>query len=352
MGSYVVAIVGATGAVGCKLIEILEERKFPVGKLRLFASHRSVGQIVKFKGEKIAVEEATPASFSGVHFAFFAAGTEVTKRLADGAKEAGAIVIDKSAAFREDRNVPLVIPEINPEDLLGHRGIVASPNCSTIQMLMVLHPLRAHNKLLSVLVDTYQAASGAGARAADELISQTEAKLLGKSVAPEVFQHQLAFNVIPRIGPMEPSGCSGEEMKMISETKKILQDEDLRMAATCVRVPVETSHSEAVHVEFEDSITASEAREILRRAPGVEVVDDPGQDLYPLPIEAEGQDAVFVGRIRENRAWKHGLSMWVTADNLRKGAATNAVQIAEALLSQPDLLPTGDQWRVPVAAAV
>jgi len=332
-----VVVVGATGAVGQVFLRILEERRFPVNNLRLCASPRSAGKRLKVSGTEVEVEATTPEVFDGADFAFISVSGEISRRLVPVAVEAGALVIDDSSAFRMEPHVPLVVPEINPEDLEGHKGITAIPNCSTTQMVMALYPLHRVNPIRRVIVDTYQAISGTGGGAMAELREQTRTLLDGGQVTPSVYPHQIAFNLLPHIEPFLEDGYTREERKMQDETRKIMHAPDMAVSATCVRVPVYTSHSEAVHVEFEHPMSPEEARELLAAFPGVEVIDKPQANSYPLPWQAEGRDEVFVGRIRRDSSHPNGLAMWVVCDNLRKGAALNAIQIAEEVLKR-DLL--------------
>ncbi|MBO8167717.1 MAG: aspartate-semialdehyde dehydrogenase [Thermoanaerobacteraceae bacterium] len=330
MKKYNVAIVG-TGAVGNKLLEVLEERNFPVGNLKLLATSRSAGKQVEFKGEIYTIEETTPNSFSGVDIALFAGGS-ASKQFARDAVKAGAVVIDNSSTFRMDPDVPLVVPEVNPEDVTWHKGIIANPNCSTIQMVVALKPLYDAAGIKRVVVATYQAVSGAGAEAIKELERQSRQVLNNENVSPEVFPYQIAFNLLPHLDVFLDNDYTKEEMKMVNETKKILGDDSVAVTATTVRVPVFNGHSEAVNVELKKELSVSEAKELLRKAPGIVVVDDSEKLAYPMPVDADGRDEVFVGRIRKDDTVPYGLNMWVVADNLRKGAATNAVQIAELVI--------------------
>jgi len=323
-----VAVVGATGAVGQEILKVLEKRNFPVRELRPLATARSAGRVVYFKGEAYTVEETRPESFAGVEIALFAGGA-ASKEFALAAKERGALVIDNSSAFRLEPDVPLVVPEVNPEDVKWHKGIIANPNCSTIIMVVPLKPLYDAAGIKRVVVSTYQAVSGAGAAAIKELEAQTKAVLNGEEYPPQVFPYQIAFNLIPHIDVFQELDYTKEEWKMVKETRKIFHDDSLSITATTVRVPVIRCHSESVNVETKEKITAKEAREILSRAPGVVVVDDPAAKKYPMPILASNKDEVFVGRIRDDNSLDKGLNLWVVADQLRKGAATNAVQIAE-----------------------
>ncbi|MYA62398.1 MAG: aspartate-semialdehyde dehydrogenase [Dehalococcoidia bacterium] len=338
MNECSIAIVGATGAVGQVFLNILEERDFPLKSVRLCASERSVGKKLKLRGEEIEVELATPELLSEVDFAFIAASTAISRELAPLAAENGAIAIDDSSAFRMQGNVPLVVPEVNGDDLDYHEGIVSIPNCTTTPLVMALKPLHEQNAVRRVIAATYQSVTGTGAAAAQELRDQSGDILAGKEANAEVYPHQIAFSVLPHVEPFWDNGYTNEEMKMQNETRKIMHAPDIRVSSTCVRVPVVVSHSEAVNVEFSDVISPGEVREILAGAPGIRVVDDPGSNVYPTPIEAEGQDDVFVGRIREDIALDNGIAMWLSCDNLRKGAALNSLQIAEEILERDLLL--------------
>lgn len=332
MSKYSVAIVGATGAVGEKMLNIVEERGFPARSLRLLASERSAGSELKFQDELIPVERLNHDSFRGVDFALFSAGAEVSRKYAPLAAAEGAIVIDNSSAFRMEEEVPLVVPEVNPQDLENHKGIIANPNCSTIQMVVVLKPLYDYSRIKRIVVSTYQSVSGTGWKAIKELQRQARAVLDSRPAGkPEAYPVQIAFNLIPHIDVFDDKGYTKEEMKMIHETRKIMHDPEIRITATTVRVPVFYAHSEAVNIETEKKITAQKARELLEGAPGVEVMDDFHKGIYPTPIDAEGRDECFVGRIREDDSVPNGLNLWIVADNLRKGAALNAVQIMELL---------------------
>jgi len=328
-----VGIVGATGAVGARVRELLEERGFPCAELRLLASAASEGIRLPFQGRELEVAQATPAALNGLDLLFFAAGTDVSRRLVPIAVSQGAVVIDKSNAFRMDPEVPLVVPEVNREALRGHRGICASPNCSTIPLVAVLKPLADAAGLSRVTVTTYQAVSGAGRDAMVELRRESQALLTGEAYSRRVYRHQIAFNLIPHIDVFDSEGHTLEERKMVQETRRIMGLPDLRLAATCVRVPVMVGHSEAVLVETSGELTAEEARRALAKAPGVVLVDDPAEEKYPMPVDAAGRDEVFVGRVRPAPSHDRGLWLWCVADNLRKGAATNAIQIAECLLA-------------------
>ncbi len=328
---YRVAVVGATGMVGNAMREILEERDFPVAELRLLASERSRGKMLPFRGEKVEVQVLDKDSFLGIDLALFSAGATVSKRFSPVAAAAGAVVVDNSSAFRMDDGVPLVVPEVNPRNAFDHDGIIANPNCSTIQMVVVLKPLHERSAMRRVVVSTYQSVSGTGKNAVEELEVQTGEVMRGGEPAPSVYPHPIAFNCLPHIDVFLPGGYTREELKMVDETRKIMGLPDLPLSATCVRVPVFVGHSESVNVEFEKAITPDEARRILSAAPGVEVVDDPENNLYPLALDASGKDPCYVGRIREDLSCPRALNMWIVGDNLRKGAALNAVQIAELI---------------------
>lgn len=333
---YNVAVVGATGAVGAEMIKVLEDRSFPVDMLRPLASEKSLGKEISFQGNTIPVNVLEANSFEGIDVALFSAGGAVSKEFAPIAAQAGAVVIDNTSAFRMDPKVPLVVPEINPDDIAAYKscGIIANPNCSTIQMVIVLAPLHRRAKITRVVVSTYQSVSGAGIAAMEELSKQAVALFSQKDCEVHEFPHRIAFNCIPHIGKFLADGSTEEERKMVDETKKIMGDESIRVAATTVRVPVFCGHSEALNIEFEDPIDPDEARELLREAPGIEVVDDTNLCRYPMAHDATGKDEVFVGRIRRDTSVENGLAMWIVADNLRKGAALNAVQIAEILIKE------------------
>ena len=331
---YNVAVIGATGVVGQEMIKVLEGRKFPVDTLRLLASERSLGREVSFDGAYIPVEVLGADSFKGIDVALFSAGGSISREFVPVAAGSGAVSIDNTSAFRMDPEVPLVVPEVNPEDIAGYtkQGVIANPNCSTIQMVVPLAALHRRSRIKRVVVSTYQAVSGAGVEAMEELSKQSVALFSQKECEAKVFPHRIAFNCIPHIGKFLDDGYTEEERKMIDETKKIMGDESIRVAATTVRVPVFIGHSESLNIEFEDPISPDEAREILGEAPGVEVLDDTNMCRYPLPIDASGKDPIYVGRIRRDPTVENGLAMWCVADNLRKGAALNAVQIAELLI--------------------
>ncbi len=328
MKKFHTAIAGATGLVGQEFIRILLQQDFPMASVRLLASDRSAGRKMQVGGDEVEVGELTDQSFENIDLALFSAGTEISRTFAPIAAKSGAVVVDNSSAFRMEPDVPLVVPEVNPEDLRNHNGIIANPNCSTIQLVVALHPLHKVNPIKRIIADTYQSVSGWGAAAMDELSSQARLVLEGKSVVPGVFPHQIAFNLLPEIDVFLEDGYSKEEWKMVQETRKILHDETMAISATCVRVPVYVGHSEAVHIEFTDPMSPEEARHILSEAPGVKVLDDPKASVYPHAWAAAGTDEVFVGRIRRDASSPNGLVMWVVADNLRKGAALNAIQIA------------------------
>ncbi|MDW7655524.1 MAG: aspartate-semialdehyde dehydrogenase [Nitrospiraceae bacterium] len=328
---YVVAIVGATGAVGTEMIDVLEERKFPVSRLVPLASTRSAGGMVKFDGNKVLIEVLTKDSFADVDIALFSAGADLSREFAPIAVKAGAVVIDNSAAWRMTPEVPLVVPEVNAQDISQHKGIIANPNCSTIQMVVALKPLHDKARIKRIVVTTFQSVSGTGKEAMDELMEQCQDLLSFKLPDPKVYPYQIAFNCLPQIDEFLPSGYTKEEMKMVDETRKIMGDQSIHVTATTVRVPVYVGHSEAINIETERKLTVNEARAILSTAPGVLLYDDPAHKIYPMPLEVAGKDEVYVGRIREDESISNGLNLWVVADNLRKGAALNAVQIAEHL---------------------
>lgn len=331
---YNVAIVGATGLVGQEFIKVLGQRNFPMSSLQLFASDRSAGRRLTVDDEEIEVRETTPQSFDEIDIALFSAGSEISHHFAPIAAQSGAVVIDNSATFRMEPDVPLVVPEVNAEDIKNHNGIIANPNCSTIQLVVALYPLHKVNPIKRFIVDSYQAVSGTGAAALEELSEQARAVLEGRSVVPHVYPHQIAFNILPEIDLFLDNGYSKEEWKLVEESRKIMHAEDIAISATCVRVPVFIGHSEAIHIEFSEPMSPDTARRILAEAPGVRVLDDPSISLYPQPWSVAGSDEVFVGRIRRDASNDRGLVMWVVADNLRKGAALNAVQIAETVVER------------------
>jgi len=338
---YKVAIVGATGLVGQEFIKVLEQRNFPMSSIELLASDRSAGKKLFVNHCEIEVREAVPESFEGIDIALFSAGAETSRYLSPIAAQSGVVVIDNSSAFRMVPTVPLVVPEVNPEDIKWHKGIIANPNCSTIQMVVALYPLHKVNPIKRIIVVTYQAVSGTGATAIDELKKQAKQVLDGQITVPHVYPHQIAFNLLPEIDVFLDDGYTKEEWKMVEETRKIMHADDIAVSATCVRVPVVIGHSEAVYIEFSRHMSPAEARHILAQAPGVKVLDDTTVSLYPQPWSAGGTDEVFVGRIRQDTSHSNGLVMWVVADNLRKGAALNAVQIAEEMVKREWIHPGG-----------
>ena len=334
----VVAVVGATGAVGKEFLEVLHDLDFPASQVKALASARSAGKTLEFKGCgevepcQLTVEEMTEDSFKGVDIALCSAGASVSQKMRDAIVSAGAVMIDNSSAFRMEDDVPLVVPEVNPQDLEWHSGVIANPNCSTIQMVVALKPLYDLTRIKRVVVSTYQAASGAGAAAMDELYAQTQQYLNGEDLVIDAFNHQIAFNCIPHIDKFLEDNSTKEEWKMVVETKKIIGDENIKVAATCVRVPVLRCHGEAINVEFENELAVAQAREALEKAPGITVMDDPSQNLYPMPGLLAGTNDTYIGRLRKDPSVDHGLAFWVVADQIRKGAALNAVQIAQLLL--------------------
>ena len=337
---YNVAIVGATGMVGQEFIKVLLQRKFPAKSIDLYASDRSAGRAMFVGHEEVVVKETTNDSFNNIDIALFSAGADISRHFAPIAARAGALVVDNSAAWRMDPRVPLVVPEINAEDIKKHRGIIANPNCSTIQMVMALYPLHRVNPIKRVTVATYQSVSGTGLAAVEELTKQAKTVLEGGNVVPHVYAHQIAFNLLPEIDVFLENAYTKEEWKMLEETRKIMHAENIAVSATCVRVPVFISHSEAIHIELSEYMSPEEARSILSKAPGVKVLDDPNVSLYPQPWLAAGTDDVYVGRIRSDASYLNGLVMWVVADNIRKGAALNAVQIVEEAVKNSWVKPT------------
>jgi aspartate-semialdehyde dehydrogenase len=327
-----IAIVGATGAVGQLIRNMLEEREFPHEKITFLASARSAGSTIEFNGQKHTVKELKPEAFEGIDLAIGSTPDPVAKDFVPWAKEHGCVVVDESGYWRMDKNVPLVIPEVNPDDAFRHQGVIASPNCSTTQMVVSMKPLYDASRIRRVVVSTYQATSGAGVSGQRDLINGSKASLDGKEHKYETFAHPIAFNLIPQIGSAKYKGYTSEEMKMVYETHKILGDDQIKVCPTCVRVPVSNCHSESILVETERKITAEEARELFENFPGIKVVDDLPNGKYPKPSDCDGDDAVFIGRIREDLSCDNGLAFWCVSDNLRKGAATNAVQIAELLV--------------------
>ncbi|TET93465.1 aspartate-semialdehyde dehydrogenase, partial [Candidatus Aerophobetes bacterium] len=320
---YNVAVVGATGAVGEEMLRILEERSFSVGNLRVIASERSEGRVLRFCGENLKVERLSSASFRGVEIALFSAGAQISREFSPQAVKEGSVVVDNSSAFRMESGVPLVVPEVNPDALENHQGIIANPNCSTIQLVVAINPLHQITRIKRLIISTYQAVSGTGREAMEELKDQIQQWLKGEEIKKEVYPHQIAFNLIPHIGQFLPNGYTEEELKLANETKKIMEDDRMAVTATCVRVPVFIGHSEAVTVEMEKELSVPQVKRILSRAPGVILQDNIDDHLYPLPLEAAEKDEVFVGRIRKDKSIKNGINLWIVADNLRKGAALN-----------------------------
>jgi aspartate-semialdehyde dehydrogenase len=339
--TFNVAVLGATGAVGEQMLKTLERLDFPIASLKLLSSKRSAGKKIKFKGEEITVEEAKPESFEGIQLALFSAGGSISKALAPEAVKRGAIVVDNTSAFRMDEEVPLVVPEVNEHALQNHKGIIANPNCSTIQMVAALEPVREKFGLKKLIVSTYQAVSGAGSEAVDEMYEQSRQIMDNEEIDPKVLpvsgdkkHYQIAFNAVPQIDVFTDNGFTFEEMKMINETKKIMEDSSINVAATCVRLPVETGHSESVYIEVEKGgLDVSKLQELMNEAPGITLQDDPSQQIYPLAADSKGKDDIFVGRIRQDLDEKNGFHMWIVSDNLLKGAALNSVQIAFSLVN-------------------
>ncbi len=336
---YRVAILGATGAVGTELLELLEERNFPISELKLLASPRSVGSQLVFRGQPITIEAVTSDSFKGVDIVLASAGGSISKQWAKDIVAAGAVMIDNSSAFRMDADVPLVVPEVNPIAAKGHNGIIANPNCTTILMAVAVYPLHQVQPIRRIVAATYQSASGAGARAMEEVKLQSQAILNGEVPQAEILPYPLAFNLFPHNSPILDNNYCEEEMKMVNETRKIFGDPDLRVTATCVRVPVLRAHSEALNLEFDRPFNVSKARELIATAPGVELVEDWQKNYFPMPIDASGKDNVLVGRIRQDISHENGLDLWLCGDQIRKGAALNAVQIAELLIEKSWLKP-------------
>ncbi|MBD2197030.1 MULTISPECIES: aspartate-semialdehyde dehydrogenase [Calothrix] len=337
--SYNVAILGATGAVGTELLELLESRNFPVANLKLLASERSVGRTISFKGESLAIEAVSDRAFEGIDIVLASAGGSTSKTWAPKAVEKGAVVIDNSSAFRMQESVPLIVPEVNPQAAESHQGIIANPNCTTILMAVAIWPLHQIQPIKRLVVATYQSASGAGAKAMAEVQTQSQAILDGKTPVAEVLPYPLAFNLFAHNSPLTDWGYCEEEMKMVNETRKIFGNQQIRITATCVRVPVLRAHSEAVNIEFETPFSPESAREILSHSPGVKLVEDWQANHFPMPIEATGRDEVLVGRIRQDISHPCGLELWLCGDQIRKGAALNAVQIAELLVEKNLLKP-------------
>jgi aspartate-semialdehyde dehydrogenase len=332
--NFVVAVCGATGAVGQEMLKVLEQRDFPYSKVIPLASARSVGKKVECKGEELTVQELTEDSFEGVDIALFSAGGSISEKFAPIAAKAGCVVVDNSSAWRMNDECPLVVPEVNPHDLDWHKGIIANPNCSTIQMMVALKPIHDEAKIKRVVVSTYQAVSGTGQKAIEELENQVRRLMAGQPVVADVYPHQIAFNCLPHIDVFMDNGYTKEEMKMVNETIKIMGDPSIKVTATCVRVPVFYGHSESVNIETELKLTADDVRALLAKAPGVTVEDYPEKLVYPMAINASGEDDTYVGRIREDETIENGINMWVVSDNIRKGAALNTVQIAETLIER------------------
>lgn len=337
--AYRVAILGATGAVGAELITLLEERNFPLSTLKLLASPRSAGQTLTFKGEAIQVEEVSEAAFQDIDLVLASAGGSVSKTWAPKAVKAGAVVVDNSSAYRMDPQVPLIVPEVNPDAVTQHQGIIANPNCTTILMNVVVWPLHQLQPVQRIIASTYQSASGAGARAMEEVKVQAQAMLNGDEPPTEIFPYPLAFNLFPHNSDLNANGYCTEEMKMVQETRKIFDVSDLRVSVTCVRVPVLRAHSEAINLEFSQPFSIEKARSILQNSPGVKLVEDWQANYFPMPIDASGRDEVLVGRIRQDISHANGLELWLSGDQIRKGAALNAVQIAELLVERQLLKP-------------
>ena len=343
MDSCKVAVIGATGAVGRVFLQIAEERNFPIEEIRLCASERSVGKKLNFSGKDIEVELCTPKLLDEVDFSFISANGDVSREIAPLSAKRGAIAIDDSSVFRMTDAVPLVVPEVNADDLNNHQGIVAIPNCSTTPLVMVLKPLSGQAKIRRVVVDTFQSVTGTGSAALEEMKTQSYEVLKGEKAKAKEYPHQIAFNVLPHIEPFQENGYTNEEMKMLHETRKILHDPEVMVSATCVRVPVAVSHSEAIHIEFDKPVDPKTVRAILSEQPGIRIVDDPFSNVYPMPIEAAGSDEVLVGRIRRDISNPNGIALWVVCDNLRKGAALNAIQIAEEMMRRN--LVSQSSWR-------
>lgn len=337
--SYNVAILGATGAVGAELLALLDERQFPLGNLKLLASPRSAGQQISFQGDRLTVEAVDEQAFNEVDLVLASAGGSTSKKWAAHAVKSGAVVIDNSSAFRMDPTVPLIVPEVNPHDAVAHQGIIANPNCTTILMAVAIFPLHKVRPIRRIVAATYQSASGAGARAMEEMKIQAQAILQGELPKTDIFPYPLAFNLFPHNSNLNEQGYCEEEMKMVNETRKIFGEPNLRVTATCVRVPVLRAHSEALNLEFDEPFSVSEAREILSQAPGVKLVEDWQSNYFPMPIDASGKDEVLVGRIRQDLSSRNNLELWLCGDQIRKGAALNAIQIAELLVQNELLKP-------------
>jgi aspartate-semialdehyde dehydrogenase len=339
MKGYRVAIVGATGLVGQEFIRVLEQREFPMESIELLASDRSAGKKLFVNHRELVVKETAPTSFKDIDIALFSAGVEISRYFSPIAAQSGAVVVDNSSAWRIEPKVPLVVPEVNPEDIKWHKGIIANPNCSTIQMVVALNPLHKVNPIKRIVAATYQAVSGTGSAAVEELTEQSKQVLEGQNTVPHVYPHQIAFNILPEIDVFLDNDYTKEEWKMVEETRKIMHAPDIAISAVCVRVPVFIGHSEALHIEFSQPMAPDDAKRILAQAPGVKVLDDTAISLYPQPWSAAGTDEVFVGRIHRDASHPNGLIMWVVSDNLRKGAALNTVQIAEEMIKRDWLHP-------------
>jgi len=339
MKKFRVAIVGATGLVGQEFIKVLEQRDFPMDSVELLASDRSAGKKLFVAHQEIVVKETVPESFKKIDIALFSAGAEISRYFSPIAAQSGAVVVDNSSAFRMDPKVPLVVPEVNPEDIKWHRGIIANPNCSTIQLVVALYPLHKVNPIKRITAATYQAVSGTGSAAVEELTEQAKQVLDGQTIVPHVYPHQIAFNILPEIDVFLDNDYTKEEWKMVEETRKIMHAPDIAISAVCARVPVFIGHSEAVHIEFSQPMAPDDAKRILAQAPGVKVLNDPAISLYPQPWSASGTDEVFVGRIHRDASHPNGLVMWIVADNLRKGAVLNTVQMAEEMIKRDWISP-------------
>lgn len=334
MAGVKLAVLGATGAVGGEMLKVLAERNFPVAEIKMLADANDAGKKIIWQGKEYIVEEATPDSFEGVALTLVAVGNPVSLMFTPEAVKRGSIVIDNSSAYRLDPEVPLVIPEVNPEDVRWNKGIIANPNCSTIIALVALKPLYDYSRIRRVVVSTYQAVSGAGIMGIQELKDQAIQYINGEKIEPTMFAHQIAYNLIPHIDEFQENGYTKEELKMLYESRKILHDQELQVSCTCVRVPVFRSHSESIIIETEQKITPSKAKELLQKAPGVRLVDSPENKVYPMPIDTSDQDYIFAGRIRADISHNNSLALWVCGDQIRKGAATNAIQIAELLIKE------------------
>jgi len=334
MSGFDVAIVGATGLVGQEFIKVLEQRNFPMNSIRLLASDRSAGRKLRVNDEEVEVKETSTHSFDNVDITLFSAGSEISNYFCPIAARAGTVVVDNSAAFRMNPEVPLVVPEVNAEDIKEHKGIIANPNCATIQMVVALYPLHQVNPIKRIIVSTYQSVSGTGSAAVEELSEQAKLVLEGRNVVPHVYPHQIAFNLLPEIDVFLDNGYTKEEWKCVEETRKIMHAHEIAICATCVRVPVFIGHSESINIELSEPMMVDTARRIIAKAPGIRILDDPTVSLYPQPWSVAGSDEVFVGRIRQDPYHSCGLAMWVVADNLRKGAALNAIQIAETIIER------------------